>query len=671
MKLSQKRILSILAAAALTVCAVPQNSAPSLLQPALTAYADTEGDFSYSVHEDGAGVTVTGWSGSDAEVVIPRTLDGLPVTEIGSWAFLNKTEITSVTIPDSVTGIGTNAFNGCSDLAEINLPDGLTEISDGTFANCSALTSIVIPDGVTSIGMNAFAGGTALADITIPAGVTSIGLNAFNDTAWLTAKQAENPLVIVNQILIDGTTASGKVTVPAGVKSVVDLAFNGNTALTGITLPNSVVSIGESAFYGCSALKTVTLRNGLTSIGSNAFRDCAALTEITLPNSVTEVGASVFFGCESLASVQLSSGLTAIPNNNRYGFFQGCTALTEIDIPEGMESIGSMAFAVCTNLEKVTVSRSVSDINYNAFRGCGSLTTVCGYAGTYAEAFAEQNGYTFEPIEAQISDISVTLRDDLGLNFYVSGVNANNKDDYKMIFDGKCEEDGQEVSLRLNEKNSRYCAAANVSADHMDELITAKLYKKAEDEWVKIDTVVYCVNQYLTNAKPEAHWSEERASRFNTLVETVKLYGKVSYAYFNTPDEMSSFNVPSHTVAELTAAGLAPNFTSDDATLSLVLNSRMAVRLYIPGLTVGETADSGETAVKGGHGVPCFEITGITPLKLEDDYEVEYGGKTYQFTPLSWCCRALDLDGGSPKNPVMADMLYEYLQAARDYQAIM
>lgn len=668
MKLSQKRILSILAAAALTVCAVPQNTPLPLLQPVLTAYADTEGDFSYSVNEDGAGVTVTGWSGSDAEVVIPGMLENLPVTEIGSWAFLNKTEITSVTVPDSVTGIGTNAFNGCSALTEINLPDGLTEISDGTFANCSALTSIVIPDGVTSIGMNAFAGGTALADITIPAGVTSIGLNAFNETAWLTAKQAENPLVTVNQILIDGTAASGKVTVPAGVKSIVDLAFNGNTALTGITLPNSVVSIGDSAFYGCRALESISLQNGVTSIGSNAFRDCAALAEITLPNSVTEVGASVFFGCESLASVQLSSGLTAIPNNPRFGFFQGCTALTEIVIPEGMESIGSMAFAVCTNLEKVTVSRSVSDINYNAFRGCGSLTTICGYAGTFAESYAQQNGYTFEAIETKFSGISVTLRDDLGLNFYVSDLTDENKDDYVMIFRGACEED--DVHTAFSKKNGQYCATANVSANHMDEKITAELYQKEGSELVRIDTAVYSVNQYLTNAKPETGWSEERTSRFNTLVETVKLYGKVSYAYFNTPDEMSSFNVPSHTVAELTAAGLAPSFTSDDATLSLVLNSRTAVRLYIPGLTVGATADSGETAVKGGHGVPCFEITGITPLKLADDYEVEYGGKTYQFTPLSWCVRALDLDGGSPKNPVMADMLVEYRNAAQAYQAI-
>ncbi len=670
MKLSQKRILSILAAAALTVCAVPQNTPLPLLQPALTAYADTEGDFSYSVNEDGAGVTVTGWSGSDAEVVIPGLLENLPVTEISSWAFLNKTEITSVTVPDSVTGIGTNAFNGCSALTEINLPDGLTEISDGTFANCSALRRIVIPDGVTSIGVNAFAGGTELADVTIPASVTSIGEHAFRYTPWLAAQQAqaEDHLVIVNQNLLDGTTASGNVTVPAGVKYICGQAFSGNTALTGITLPDSVVSIGIDVFVNCRALESISLQNGVTSIGSRAFMSCSALTAINIPDSVTDIGPAAFYDCSKLAEVHLPAGLTAITPASPQGMFQGCSALTEIEIPEGVTSIGSQAFALCSNLKKVVLPRSVTEIGRYVFTGCSDLT-ICGYAGTFAESYAQQNGYTFEAIETKFSGISVTLRDDLGLNFYVSDLTDENKDDYVMIFRGACEE--EDVHTAFSKKKGQYCATANVSANHMDEKITAELYQKEGSELVKIDTAVYSVNQYLTNAKPETGWSEERTSRFNTLVETVKLYGKVSYAYFNTPDEMSSFNVPSHTVAELTAAGLAPSFTSDDATLSLVLNSRTAVRLYIPGLTVGATADSGETAVKGGHGVPCFEITGITPLKLADDYEVEYGGKTYQFTPLSWCVRALDLDGGSPKNPVMADMLVEYRNAAQAYQAIM
>lgn len=670
MKLSQKRILSILAAAALTVCAVPQNTPLSVLQPALTACAETEEDFVYTVNEDGAGVTVTGWNGTDAEVVIPDTLGGLPVTAIGRRAFAIKEQITSVSVPDSITIIPEGAFNACTGLTEIDLPDTLTCIENDAFCGCSALRSIRIPDGVTFIGPSAFSGCTELADVTIPESVTSIGENAFRYSPWLAAQreQAADHLVIVNHNLLDGTTASGDVTVPNGVTRICGQAFSSCTALTGISLPDSVVYIDSDAFYNCKGLKSIVLQNGLKSIGARAFQNCSSLTAIDIPDSVSEIGTAAFFGCSKLADLHLPASLTAITGGRGQGTFHECSALTAVEIPEGVTSIGMMAFALCEKLEKVVIPRSVTEIQMYAFYGCSNLT-VCGYAGTFAETYAQQNGYTFEALETEFSGISVTLLDDLGLNFFVSDVNADNKNDYKMIFDGKCEENGKDTAFTA--KNGKFCATANISADHMNEKITAALYKKTEGEWVKIDTAVYSVNQYLKNAKPEANWSDERTDRFNTLVETVKLYGKVSYAYFNTPDEMSSFNVPSHTVAELTAAGLAPSFTSDDATLSLVLNSRTAVRLYIPGLTVGATADSGETAVKGGHGVPCFEITGITPLKLADDYEVEYGGKTYQFTPLSWCVRALDLDGGSPKNPVMADMLVEYRNAAQAYQAIM
>ena len=39
-------------------------------------------------------------------LTIPATYDRKPVTSIGSWAFWNCANLTSVTIPDSVTSIG-------------------------------------------------------------------------------------------------------------------------------------------------------------------------------------------------------------------------------------------------------------------------------------------------------------------------------------------------------------------------------------------------------------------------------------------------------------------------------------------------------------------------------------------------------------------------------------
>ena len=84
--------------------------------------------------------------------------------------------------------------------------------------------------------------------------MTSIGSYAFEETPWLTAKQAKDPLVIVNHILIDGKTCTGAVSIPNGVTSIGDDAFYNCSGLTEITIPDSVTSIGDYAFYDCTNL---------------------------------------------------------------------------------------------------------------------------------------------------------------------------------------------------------------------------------------------------------------------------------------------------------------------------------------------------------------------------------------------------------------------------------
>ena len=165
------------------------------------------------------------------DLEIPAEIDGKPVTSIGDSAFSVCSGLTKITIPNGVTSIGDYAFSDCSGLAEVTIPDSVTSIRDGAFSNCSGLTEITIPDSVTSIGGSTFL-----------------------KTPWLTAKQAENPLVIVNHILIDGKTCTGAVSIPNGVTSIGDDAFYNCSGLTEITIPDNVTSIGDYAFYDCTNL---------------------------------------------------------------------------------------------------------------------------------------------------------------------------------------------------------------------------------------------------------------------------------------------------------------------------------------------------------------------------------------------------------------------------------
>ncbi|WP_294411630.1 leucine-rich repeat protein [uncultured Ruminococcus sp.] len=184
-----------------------------------------------------------------SKITIPES-----VTNIDEGAFSYCSNLTSVTIPESVKSIGPSVFYECHKLTDITIPKSWTSIAYQTFEGCYNLTEITIPDSVTSIGGQAFMNCKSLTKITIPDSVTSIGADAFSATPWLEAKQKENPLVVVNNILVDGKACSGDVTIPDGVTSISDEAFKECTDLISITIPDSVKSIGDWAFLGCKNL---------------------------------------------------------------------------------------------------------------------------------------------------------------------------------------------------------------------------------------------------------------------------------------------------------------------------------------------------------------------------------------------------------------------------------
>ena len=688
MKLSQKRILSILAAAAMTCGALPQSAPLPLLQPVLTASAEDAvyEDFTYTENEDGS-ITITKYKGTDAEVVIPGEIDGKSVTVIGKEAFYKNTAVTSVLIPENVHTIGATAFEFCEGLTEIILPGNLRTIENCAFAYCSALTRVVMTGDVTSIGPQAFADCTNLADINIPESVTEIGFSAFSGTAWLAAKQEQDPLVIVNHILIDGTACKGEVSVPRGVTSIGGSAFNGCKDLTRIYIPYGVESIGDNAFYNCIGLTNIDFESAasneraLKAIGSRAFYNCQKLSIIYIPDTVTDIGFSTFYSCKSLRSVRLPKKLTRINRggNGGPGVFQECSLLEYIEIPEGVTNIGMQAFAQCSSLSVVKIYGINTTIEAAAFFGCASGLTLFGYAGSSAQTYADNYNINFAELDAQFSGVSLTLTDDLGLNFFVKGMSAETSEDYYVVFDGECEEAGQEI--KFTDKDGKFCATANVAAPNMDRYIVAELYRFNGERRVKVDETWYTVNRYLSEANPEEGWSEEKTEAFRKLVDTVKLYGEVSHAYFNDPEHMPEVTDHSDDLlygygdwhfdgyAKYDTATQEDYYdTKEKDKLSLTLNSRLSMRLYLDGLAEGNEAQlrninnsssftplTAKTSRFGSY----FEITDISPLKLNTPREIHYNGFAYQFSPLTWCYRVM-AKGVGAIDGVMANILFEY-----------
>ncbi len=277
-------------------------------------YDATTKGLAYTLSGDGTYYIVSGiGTAMDTEIFIPATYDSKPVKRIASEAFSYCSELTSITIPNSVTSIGSEAFIECSGLTSVVIPDSVTTIGDYAFYGCSGLTSIVIPDGVTTIEDYVFSDCLRLTSVVIPDSVTTIGDDAFSDCLRLTS-----------------------VVIPDSVTSIGEWAFSDCLRLTSIVIPDGVTSIGDRAFSNCRGLTSLTVTSGntkyhsagnclietasktliagcknsviptdgsVTSIGERAFSNCNGLTSIVIPNSVTVIGNAAFFRCRELTVV--------------------------------------------------------------------------------------------------------------------------------------------------------------------------------------------------------------------------------------------------------------------------------------------------------------------------------------------------------------------------------
>lgn len=98
------------------------------------------GDFEYS--DTGTSITITYYNGTGGNIVIPDTIDGKPVTVIGSSAFYNKVKTNStLTLPSTLTTIGAFAFMGCWGFTgSLTIPEGVTTIVDSAFSGCSGIS---------------------------------------------------------------------------------------------------------------------------------------------------------------------------------------------------------------------------------------------------------------------------------------------------------------------------------------------------------------------------------------------------------------------------------------------------------------------------------------------------------------------------------------------------
>ncbi len=186
-----------------------------------------------------------------------------------------------------------------------------------------------------------------------------------------------------------------EIRLPETVKSIGKQAFTYCYALEYVNIPDGVSAIEDETFLMCKALKTVDIPESVTSIGVRAFTECEALDDIKLPSGVTNLGTEVFQKCVSLEWINIPDGVTEIPDNA----FLGCTSLKNMQLSYKTAKIGKMAFMLC-NLEYIKIPNPNCEIDETFATTTGSRDTkIYGFAYSTAQAFAEQYGYPFVPLD--------------------------------------------------------------------------------------------------------------------------------------------------------------------------------------------------------------------------------------------------------------------------------
>ena len=308
--------------------------------------------------------------------VIDRTIteitaeDLAGVTIIGNYAFAACTNLTSITIPDSITSIGNCALSACNNITSITIPDSVMSIGTDAFKSCTNLNSVKIGNGVMEIKNNAFAYCESLRSITIPNSVTTLGSSLFYNCKQLTTVRIGNGITNMDNAVFNSARSVKHIYIDKPENSIsgapwgasnatvhwntplpsegLDYTLNNNGSGysvsgigtctdTEIVIPSSyeglpVQGIANGAFQNNTTITSVFIPDSVTSIGDNAFFN-SSITSATIPNSVTSMGVKVFYLCKKLVTVKIGNGLSSIDINTFYA--DGNLTDLYIDAEEG------------------------------------------------------------------------------------------------------------------------------------------------------------------------------------------------------------------------------------------------------------------------------------------------------------------------------------------------
>ena len=215
---------------------------------------------------------------------------------------------------------------------------GVTTIGDTAFYYFSNLTSVTISNTITSIGLGAFAN-TGLTSVTIPNSVTYLGYSTFYSCVNLQIVNYNaihcNTHDAALRPVFRGCSAITVFNIGDSVKVIPSWLFT-NPAFTSVTIPNSVTTIEDGAFLGCTNLISITIGSNVANIGKQCFSSSPNLNFIRIKALTPPIfGNDAFFNVPDTIPIYIPCGTLGIYSNDSLwiyfsNFIEDCNRIYDV-----------------------------------------------------------------------------------------------------------------------------------------------------------------------------------------------------------------------------------------------------------------------------------------------------------------------------------------------------
>jgi hypothetical protein len=287
-------------------------------------------------------------------IVIPETIDGMPVIEIGPKAF-QSTSITNIKIGENIKGIGEKAFYMCKKLKSVTWNHKCDVVPAFCFSECSNLTKFDFSN-VKKIGLYAFYK-SGLQEVCLPKNIKVLEEGTFSGCSKLQSVTWHCQCDVIPAFCFDKCSNLTQFDF-SGIKKIGQYVFY-KSGLQEVYLTEKIEILDKGTFSGCSKLQSVTWHCQCDVIPADCFFGCSDLMQFDF-SGVKKIEARAFMG-SGLTSVRLSKK-TAVEQS----CFACCNDLEKIEWLSD-RNIEKTIFAECKNIKEIFISDKVKNIEVSAF----------------------------------------------------------------------------------------------------------------------------------------------------------------------------------------------------------------------------------------------------------------------------------------------------------------